>query len=500
MRAILILFLAALPHGSAFAQTAGLDALHALKIESGAIQFLERDDSPSVTIRNRTLQNVPPRTILKIVLNPSARSNIRVEIWLPDADKWNGRLIGFGNGGPAGSIDEGILCGNCSQGFAAAHTDLGTAPVPKAGMGNPEVWKDFGYRATHLMTVVAKQAVEAYYGKAPEFSYFVGGSTGGQQAIQEAQRFPEDYDGIVANIPALCRTPLHAYFLWNDQILKKCPFTPGQMANIQQAGIDYMAPRQVPALAGKCIADPRCTGKDIDAVIQLARQKDPSLTDAQAEALHKLLDGPRYSVTGERIFWGIPIGGSISASHGNLWLVSWAFAGGKSTDEINFGDDMVTYTRLMAPYVNAEDPNLGPFEKHGGKLIMVAGAADSIVPPQSVIDYYERVIAHFGDLDKVRSFCRFYLIPGMGHGAQATGFGLPGDTFKKVMEWREHGTVPNEVVCRRVVGGKVEMEMPVYPYPQQTGWNPKTNQYQPVDGPRGGLDPIANRFLPAPSM
>ena len=424
-------------------------------------------------------------------------TQIAVEIWLPDAGKWNGRLIGLGNGGAAGSINPGSLLGQCAQGYAAVTTDMGTAPNDRSGVGNPEVWKDFGFRATHLMTVVAKQVIKAYYGKGPEYSYFNGSSTGGQQALQEAQRYPEDYDGIMAGIPAHCRTPLHAYFLWNDQILKKCAFTDSQKAGIQKAGIDFMASRQVPALAGKSIADPRYTSKDIEGVIRLAREKDPTLTDEHAKALFKLFDGPRHAVTGERIFCGIPFGSSFDAAHGHLYPFAWAFEGKKLSDDVNFGEDMDTYSRVLGPYLNAENPDLSAFERRGGKLIMVSGAADSIVPYHATLDYYERVIEHFGDLEKVRSFCRFYLIPGMGHGGQATGLGGLPNALTLVMDWREKQTVPNEVICRRVVAGKTEIEMPIYPYPQQTTWNAQTNSYQPMDGPRRRVERVADRFRPA---
>ena len=194
------------------ASDARLAALHELKIDAATITQVERDPSGM-------------RTIVKMVLRPAKGSNINVEVWLPDAEKWNARFLGLGNGGAAGKINSGSLAGVSAAGYAVATTDMGTAPNPDSGVGNPEVWKDFGFRATHLMTVAAKQIVRAHYGKDPEFSYFSGGSTGGQQALQEAQRYPEDYDGIAAAVAAHCRTPLHAYFLWNDQILKKCPFT-----------------------------------------------------------------------------------------------------------------------------------------------------------------------------------------------------------------------------------------------------------------------------------
>ena len=181
---------------------AKLTALREVKVDAGAITSVQRDASGK-------------RIVVKLVLNPAKESNINVEVWLPDGVKWNGCFLGLGNGGAAGKINPGGLSSMSGQGYAVATTDMGTAPNPDSGIGNPEVWKDFGYRATHLMTVVGKQITKAHFGRDPEYSYFSGGSTGGQQALQEAQRYPEDYDGIAAAVAAHCRTPLHAYFLWN---------------------------------------------------------------------------------------------------------------------------------------------------------------------------------------------------------------------------------------------------------------------------------------------
>ena len=165
-----------------------LAALKALKIDAATITLVQHDDSPKLTAPDgRSQYNLPPRTIVKLVLNPAKGSNILVEIWLPDAEKWNARFLGLGNGGSAGHINPGSLAGPQAGGYAVATTDMGTAPNADSGNGNPEVWKDFGFRATHLMTLAAKQVITAYYGKGPELSYFNGGSTGGQQALQEAQ-------------------------------------------------------------------------------------------------------------------------------------------------------------------------------------------------------------------------------------------------------------------------------------------------------------------------
>ena len=459
-----------------------LAALRQLKIDAGAITLVERVASPT-------------RTVVKLVLTPAKGSHINVEICLPDADKWNARFLGLGNGGAAGRINSNSLAGTSAGGYAVATTDMGTAPNPDSGNGNPEVWKDFGFRATHLMTVAAKEVIRAYYGKAPEYSYFSGGSTGGQQALQEAQRYPDDYDGIVGTVAAHCRTPLHAYFLWNDQILKQRPFTKSQEAGIIAAGNEYMAAREIPAVAGKFVSDPRCDGKDIDAVIALALQKDATLTKEHAAALRKLLDGPRHAVTGERIFNGIPFGSSLDAAHGHLYLFKWVFGADKKPEDINFGADIDAYTAALAPYLNAENADLSAFEKRGGKMVMTLGSADSVVPYHASIDYYERVIEHFGGLEKVQSFFKFYLIPGMSHGPGPGINQLP-NLIDVVRNWREKGAAPEGLQGRRVVEGKTELEMPLYPYPTKTGWDAATSKFKPVDGPRGGVERIAERFRP----
>ncbi len=487
---------------NSLSQTSGDDrlaALKALKIDAGTITFVERSDSPTLTLsEGHTLNNLPPRTVVKVALNPAKGSNINAEMWLPDPEKWNGCLLGIGNGGAAGHISPATLPNPAAGGYAAVTTDMGTAPDAESGVGNPEVWKDFGFRATHLMTVAAKQLIKAYYGKGPDYSYFNGGSTGGQQGLQEAQRYPEDYDGIQASIPAHCRTPLHAYFLWNDQILNKCPFTKSQQENVVAAGNEYMAPREVPAVAGKFVSDPRCDRKDIEAVIALAMKKDPTLTPAHAEALRKLFDGPRHAVTGERIFDGIPFGAVFDGARGNLYLFKWVFGAQKRLADIDFGADIDTHTAKLGPYLNAENPDLSRFAQRGGKMIMTLGTADDVVPYHASIDYYERVIAHFGSLEKVQAFFKFYLVPGMSHGP-GPGLGHPAGVLEAIRSWREKGTVPDALIGKRVVDKKVELEMPLYPYPTKTVWDAATSSYRPAAGPRGGVGRIADRFLPPPA-
>jgi feruloyl esterase len=345
------------------------------------------------------------------------------------------------------------------------------------------------------MTVGAKQLVRTYYGKAPEYSYFNGGSTGGQQALQEAQRYPEDYDGIVANVPAHCRTPLHAYFLWNDQILRACPFTEKQEAKIIAAGNEYMASRELPQTAGKMVSDPRCTQQDIEAVIALARTKDATLTDKHADAMRKLFGGPKHAITGERIFCGIPFGSSFKAAHGHLYLFNWVFGAEKDLATVDFGKDIDAYFAALGPYLNAENADLSAFEKRGGKLIMITGSADSVVPYHATLDYYERVVEHFASLEKAQSFARLYFVPGMSHGPGPGINKLP-NMLKAVIAWREKQVAPDMIQGQRIVNGKTAIEIPLYPYPAKARWEASTKEFKRVEGPRGGVERVAERFRP----
>jgi feruloyl esterase len=475
------------------------DAIATLKqlhVEAGTVTSVEHEDAPATAgPAGNTPGHQPAHTIVKLVLTPAKGSHIDVEVWLPDAGRWNGRFIGLGNGGAAGKINPGGLAQVCAGGSAVATTDMGTAPNADSGIGNPEVWKDFGFRATHLMTVVGKQVATAYYGRAPTLSYFNGGSTGGQQALQEAQRYPEDYDGIVANIPAHCRTPLHAYFLWNDQILRKCPFTEAQQRGVIRAGTDYMAARELPQTAGKLVTDPRHGKDDIEAVIERARKADPTLTDAHADALRKLFDGPRHAITGERIFEGIPFGSTFDIARGNLYLFKWVFGADKDLSTIDFGKDIDTYTAALGPYLNAENPDLDRFEKRGGRLLMISGSADSCVPYHASLDYYERVAERCGSLERTKAFFRFYIIPGMSHGPGPGINKLP-SMLDLVIGWREKAEVPGMIQGQRVVAGKTELDLPLYPYPTKTGWTAAAG-FAPVEGPRGGVERVAERFRPA---
>ena len=468
-----------------------LDAIRAVNIPDGRVIQIVFSDNPIMGLpQGDPITGLPPRTMVSVILHPAPGSVIRVEIWLPEAHNWNGRFVGLGTGGAAGYISPHSLSQQLITGNAAAFTDMGTSPWANTGIGNPEVWKDWGFRATHLMTVTAKQVVTAFYGKPAKFSYFLGGSTGGQQALQEAQRYPEDYDGIFANVPAHCRTPLHAYFMWNDQIWKTCPFSEAQDKSVMAAGLEVMGAREIPAFAGRAISDVRVTPADITAVIANARARDASLTESHARALEKILDGPRHAKTGERVFNGVPLGSSLAQAHGNLFVFQWVFGRDLVWERIDWDHDLGQYSTTLGPYVDAENPDLSRFRAGGGKLLLVTGTADSVVPAHATVDYYERVAEHVGSIDETRDFARLFVIPGMTHGS---GPRLT-DTFTLLKAWREEGQAPDAIHAHYPAENRhPELAVPLYPYPQKTGLS-VDGGFTAVAGPRGGIERVAARF------
>jgi feruloyl esterase len=170
------------------------------------------------------------------------------------------------------------------------------------------------------------------------------------------------------------------------------------------------------------------------------------------------------------------------------------FGAQKDLMTVDFGRDIDTYTAALGPYLNAEHADLRPFEKHGGKMIMISGSADSCVPYHASLDYYERVAEQCGSIEKAQAFLRLYIIPGMSHGPGPGINKLP-NMLDLVVGWREKNVVPEMIQGQRVVDGKTEIDLPLYPYPSQTGWTPEDG-FKPVDGPRGGVDRVAERFRP----
>jgi len=403
--------------------------------------------------------DVPPRTIVSLVSHPVEGSAVRVEIWLPEAGDWNGCFLGLGSGGMGGWLmgPEGFA-GPLKQGYAVAHCDLGTTV---SGVRNPEVWKDFGHRATHLMTVAGKAITEKLYGKKIQRSYFRGGSTGGQQAFALAQRYPEDYDGIVAGIPAHDRTALHAYFVWNEQIFERAQFTGAQWEAVRAAGLEFMG--RGDAAPEGCFGDPVVSAAEIEVVIALACAKEPSLTPAQCVALRDLFRGPRRMDNGAAIHGGFPIGAGFWSGREHFYPFHWVFGGDWDFMKFDFAADYDTYRAALSGDLDANDADLSRFRERGGKLLAYSGALDQVVPYHPTLAYYERVCERLGGRNEVMKFFRYWIVPGMGHGGGLFTNRFP-DWLALLREWCENGVAPCGIHARRVnADGVVEVEVAVEP-------------------------------------
>ena len=386
---------------------------------------------------------------VELELAPSPESCVRVEVALPPAERWCGRLVGIGNGGGGGwlpSKEQGFYL---RRGCAATTTDLGTKRDPAhSGIGNREVWRDFGHRATHLAMVAGRALAAAYYGRPPRFAYFVGGSTGGRQGLVLAQRHPEDCDAILSAVPANAMTALVAYFLWNWQALHRADgtrlFTDAQEKSWHAAALEAFAPdERMERARGRFVSDPRWTPERLSEALRLAAARDPSLSPDHLAALRRLAEGPRHAITGRRIHGGMPPGGPFAPSDGNLWYFDWVFGEGFDPKRFAFGEDYDRFAAALAPELDAESADLDAFRARGGKLFVYSGTADSCVPWHATAAWYARVAARYG-LDETRDFCRYWLLPGREH------FGGPGvqtvrDEFALLVRWREKGTAPEPV-------------------------------------------------------
>jgi len=433
----------------------------------------------SFTVGENTFENLPVARRIAYEMRPGEGSFIRVELWLPQ--NWNGIFLGHGNGGLAGKIKHHNFLPYVSRGYAVAHTDMGTWRGLARGVDNPDVWRDFGWRSTYLMTVESKKMVRAHYGKDADFSYFIGASTGGQQAMCMAQRFPEEYDGIIAGVPGNNRVFLHTYFLWIHTHLRtrdgRVLFTPEQTEAITCAAADFFQSLGDGEPGDDFVTHPY-VGKDtVVRFLEFLSHRLP-LTDEQMAALKAVYDGPVNPKTGERIYSGMPIGsemfGLFEAAQlpegKNLYPFKWAFGSDYDIYTFDYADDLERIAKKLGPDMNANDPDLTAFCAHGGKLIAYSGSSDPYVPYPDFMKYYRRVCDIMGGVESVQKFFKYFVLPGKNHDADGKGvnkFGMDEgctDVLEAIRLWREKGIEPRFMMGMRVLDGEVVFKRPVYPY------------------------------------
>jgi feruloyl esterase len=364
-----------------------------------------------------------------------------------------------------------------SRGYATASTDTGhTGGGAAWALGHPEKVIDFGWRSVHEMTLLSKQIVAAYYDRPARYAYWNGCSAGGRQAMQEAQRFPEDFDGIVAGAPGLDWTGRAAQATRIAKLLdadesSRLPAAARQVLHERViAACDKLDGVEDRLLENpeRCAFDPgvlECKGAD----------RAQCLTTAQVATARAIYASPINTKTkrpipglarGSELGW-TDLGWTASARATGLdqfrYLVfrdpSWTIS------RFDFDADLARAEEADANTINALDPDLRRFIDRGGKLIQYHGWSDPQIAPGVSPQYYDRVVATVGNVDKVRGAYRLFMAPGMGHCSGGTGPNTF-DMLAALEQWVENKTAPDRIIASRTVDGSVRMTRPLCPYPQ----------------------------------
>jgi hypothetical protein len=458
----------------------GCDALTKLSLPATTINRAESVPAGSFNPPSgKALANLPAFCRVAGVIKPSSESNIQFEVWLP-ASGWNGKFQGLGNGGFAGAIGYDQLGIAVTGGYATAATDTGHqagGTDASWALGHPEKIADFGYRAIHETAVQAKAIIHAFYGEAPKRSYFSSCSNGGRQALMEAQRYPDDYDGIIAGAPANYWTHLLANAAWDQLALggEKDSYIPfKKLRAIQDAAL--AACDSLDGVKDGVIENPARCHFDPGVLLCKAAETDSCLTAPQVAALKKLYEGghnshgqifPGYAPGGEAEpgGWTVWITGA-SPEHSLMYAFGTQFFKNMVFDNANwdyhtFNADRDTQAadEKQSRNMNATDPDLSRFRAHGGKLLMYHGWSDAAIAPQNAINYYDSVVGKMGAKD-AGGFVRLFMVPGMQHcfaGVGPNSFGQFGvsngdpdhDIDAALERWVEKGVAPEHIIAAK---------------------------------------------------
>jgi feruloyl esterase len=411
---------------------------------------------------------------------------INFEVWLPTGNGYNGRFQAVGGGGLAGSISYSAMATAVNAGFASASTDTGHRSNDSEWLADPQRREDYGHRAIHEMTVKAKAIIDAFYGTGPEYSYFNGCSTGGRQGLMEAQRYPNDYDGIVSGAPVNTFTTLHMAQLWTAHATLIPEGAALTASDLELVSAAVMA--QCDASDGVedgVLTDPSACDFDPRELVCSGRAGATCLAEPKVAALEKVYAGPVNPRTGVQIYPGLEPG-SESAQPGNPgwsmimngrtpFFIDIPVLGGMGFENddwdwrsFDFDRDVRLVDGKLAHVLNAVDPDLRDYASQGSKLIIYHGWSDPGVMPQRTIDYYNEIIA-FADratngdgAEFVDSFSRLYMLPGVGHCNGGVGPDQV-DFMSAIVDWVETDTAPERIIASNADGS---VTRPLCPHPQ----------------------------------
>lgn len=425
-------------------------------------------------------------------------TEITFEFLLPDEADWNGRLMMGGGGGFVGSVqnaalDYGAGPGALQRGYATIGTDTGHVGDGLDGswaLNHPERQENFGHRAVHLTAEAGKSILRHYYGRSEQNAYFVGCSRGGGQGMMESQRYPDDFDGIVAGAPAYHWTGLSAQFVQIQQAIY-----PDGAATTPVITADNLALLQNSILAA-CDADDgvedgmltdprRCDVAPVDLPrCAPGRLQADCVTVEQLAAIETVY--AEVTINGRRIYAGFSFGGENDRGGWDVWIVDMDTAQAQAIPNLQyaFGTQLYknfvfsdpnwdythydfstweTDTAAMAERLNATSTDLARFRDAGGKIIYWTGWSDLALSPLATIDYYEKLKAGDSAAD---DYARLYMLPGVLHCSDGRGPDRV-DWIEAIRAWVEEGRAPDRLVASKLdESGNTTLTRPVCPYPQ----------------------------------
>jgi feruloyl esterase len=427
-------------------------------------------------------ESMPAHCRVKLVLTPSADSEINAALWLP-AEDWNGRFLAIGNGGWGGAIQGyGDMQLALRRGYATAASDTGHTDADGANglfaLGHPEKLVDFAYRAIHEMTEKSKTVIAQAYGESAEYSYFKGCSTGGRQGVMSAQRYPADFDGIIAGALANRHIHMHVAQSYQHIFNNRNP----EYANSYQYTADLInraVLQKCDVLKAGFLNDPRQCDFDFDSIKCSMEAGDSAYSESCLWAFQTVETQDYYgeglrTSDGEIVFPGQVLGSPIPRLPfdflaPNAFLFDTIRILGFQDPDYNWRDfqldrDLPLIDERVG-FVDATDPDLREFQQHGGKLLMYHGWQDASITPNTTIQYYESVIQEMGP--EQDEWMRLFMVPGMGHCS-----GGPGpyefELLTTMERWREDNRAPDEIPARNPESG---LTRPLCAWPQTAAYD-----------------------------
>lgn len=406
--------------------------------------------------------------------------NIKLRVGLPLPGAWNGRLRSLGGGGYVGSV--GSVTASIQEGYVGSSTDSGHVGGSGSFVLNPDnslnvrLLQDFSKDAVRWQTIWSKALIKTYYGTPAVKSYWTGCSKGGQQAMKEVQKYPNDYDGVLAMAPAVnwdrfFPGMLYPAVAWNNDIGAPIP-----MAKINAAtSAAITACDALDGVVDGSLEDPRKCNYDAAAFVCTGGPGDPAncLTAQEAVALNKMWDGPR-NASNKKVWFGYErVTGALSATagaapvffgsdHHKFWIKQDPAFDWQTVDYVSFVDDFVTSELKFQNYIGTDQPDLTKFRDNGGKLLMWHGWADQLIHPRGSINYYNRVADVMGGYAGVTPWFRLFMAPGVLHCAGGEGPQVGNNLWIALVNWVENGVAPDQIIATKASPARTR---PLCPYP-----------------------------------